>query len=137
MMICACCVCTVAAAEASQHQGSGSVARKDAETALDGLPQGSYQDTGFFQVSQSVLRLPADAHSSYAAPGKCWYKQVLWYKDSCSCWIVSVTGVFGGRDHCLTAFDAHVSQLCLQQDIVSFQLVFVLHLRQQNQHVQC
>ena len=45
------------------------MARKDAETALDGLPQGSYQDTGFFQVSQSVLRLPADAQSSYSAPG--------------------------------------------------------------------
>ena len=50
---------------------------------------------------------------------------------------MSVTGVFDGRDDCLTAFDAHVSQLCLQQDIVSFQLVFVLHLRQENQHVQC
>ncbi len=49
---------------------------------------------------------------------------------------MSVTGVFDGRDQCLTAFDAHLGQLCLQQDLVSFQLLFVLYLRQQNQHVQ-
>ncbi len=68
-MICACCVYTVEAAEASQHQGSSSVARTDAETALEKLPQGSYRDTGFFQVSQSAFRLPADVHSSYSPPG--------------------------------------------------------------------
>jgi len=68
-MIRAFCVYTVEAAEASQHQDSSSVARKDAESALGDLPQGSYQDTGFFQVSQSVFCLPADAHSSYSAPG--------------------------------------------------------------------
>ncbi len=60
---------TVEAAEASQHQGSSSLARKDAETAIEDVSEGSYQDTGFFQMSQSAFCLPADAHSSYSAPG--------------------------------------------------------------------
>ncbi len=75
MMISTCCVYTVGAAEASQRQGSSSMARKDAETTLKNLSQGSYKDTGFFQASQSVFCLPADAHSSYLPPGN----QHLWH----------------------------------------------------------
>lgn len=136
MMIRACCVYTVEAAEASQHQGPGSVARKDAETALENLSQGSYQDTDFLQVLQSVFCLPADEHSSDSAPGNVGTNKCCGTKTVVVAGSMSVTGVFDGRDQCLTAFDAHLGQLGLQQGNLSFQLLFVLHSHQKSRHVQ-
>lgn len=138
MMIRTCCVTTVEAAEASQHQGSSSMARKDAETASEKLPQGSYQDTGFFQVSPSTFCFPADAHSSYSAPGNFATNKCCGTKTVVKCWVMSVTGVFDGREQCLTTVWCSLGPVvptaghCLDSAAVC-----AVNLRQQSQHVQC